>query len=288
MSKKANPTIIGAFVILALVIALGAILALGSGRLFRESTQYALYFNGDLSGLDVGAPVTYNGVYIGQVKSISLIYNHATSEFSIPVIIEILRDAFIEINIEQSGKTHNQMAHHIKQGLRARLAPLNLVTGKLKIDMSQFPETEEVYRATDSHYEEIPTIPGALDSLLQRINDLPLDEIVVDLRDSINGISEVINSGALTEIVAELTETVKTISDVVSSKEVSGAIRSLEAGLQETRATIHEFRLGSKPIRRELATALEEFARAAKLAQSFLDTIDRHPESLLRGKKSNQ
>ena len=61
MSQKANPTLIGFFVVVATILAFGALLVLGSGRFFKERIRFVMYFDGDMSGLSIGAPVQYRG-----------------------------------------------------------------------------------------------------------------------------------------------------------------------------------------------------------------------------------
>jgi paraquat-inducible protein B len=286
MSKKANPALIGGFVLLALIIAVAAILFLGSGQIFKDSTQYILYFEGDLSGLDVGAPVTYRGVTIGQVRKISLVYDHKDGSISIPVIIEIMQGSVAEDNLDDAHEKEDQTERLIQRGMRARLATSSLVTGKLKVDLDHYPGTKIVYRAGDHPLVEIPTIPGALDTLAKRISDLPLEEIVVDLRETTAGISELVQSGALEKTVEELNHTLRSISTAVNSAELAETVITLRDSLAQSRDLIHEFRVGAKPIRRELTVAIEEFGEAARVARSFIDYIERHPESLLRGKES--
>ena len=53
MSSKANPSAIGAFVIGGLALAIGAVLVLGGGRFFEDSSTYVMYFDGSVSGLRV-------------------------------------------------------------------------------------------------------------------------------------------------------------------------------------------------------------------------------------------
>ena len=69
MSKQASKTMIGVFVLCALGLALGAVLLLGSGKLFRKTYVAVCYFEGSVGGLNVGAPVIFRGVKVGSVKS---------------------------------------------------------------------------------------------------------------------------------------------------------------------------------------------------------------------------
>ena len=72
MSKKANPTIIGVFVIGALILVVAGTLTFGSGKLFSEKRPYVLFFDEPINGLSVGAPVKFRGVTIGAVTDIKL------------------------------------------------------------------------------------------------------------------------------------------------------------------------------------------------------------------------
>ena len=89
MNKKISPTLIGAFVVGALSLLVIAVIALGSGRLFRQTRQFVLYFDNSVNGLRIGAPVKVKGVEIGSVKDIRLGLEGSEEGDKIPVIIEI-------------------------------------------------------------------------------------------------------------------------------------------------------------------------------------------------------
>jgi len=74
MSKKANPTIIGAFVVGAIAIVTILILLLSGNVLFKKEVQAIMYFDGSVTGLNVGAPVKFRGVKVGTVTDIKLIF----------------------------------------------------------------------------------------------------------------------------------------------------------------------------------------------------------------------
>ena len=89
MNKKISPAMIGAFVLGAVALIVIAILVFGSGRLFRQTRNFVLYFDNSVNGLRVGAPVKFKGVEIGSVKDIRLRLGQGTASDKIPVIIEI-------------------------------------------------------------------------------------------------------------------------------------------------------------------------------------------------------
>ena len=74
MSVRGNATAVGAFVLGALAIAIGIAVVFGSGLLFRERHALCDLLRRLARGSEVGAPVKFRGVQIGQVVSITAVY----------------------------------------------------------------------------------------------------------------------------------------------------------------------------------------------------------------------
>ena len=83
MSKPANKTMIGLFVLGAITLIVVAIGVLGSGKLFKETTPYVMVFEGSVKGLNVGSPVVFRGVKIGSVSGIHMHFDYATKAMTI-------------------------------------------------------------------------------------------------------------------------------------------------------------------------------------------------------------
>ncbi len=136
MSKPANKTVIGIFVVVALVLVVGAVLILGSGKFFKNYPKFVMYFQGSVKGLAVGAPVNFRGVKIGTVTNIKMLLNPKDLSMIIPVYIEIEPDTIqtmegspsLETIVKESGKAQ-LMPDMIKRGLRAQLEMQSIVTG---------------------------------------------------------------------------------------------------------------------------------------------------------------
>ena len=54
--KRANPAVIGGFIVGAVVLAIAGVMIFGSGKLFAETIKCVMYFEGAIQGLHVGAP----------------------------------------------------------------------------------------------------------------------------------------------------------------------------------------------------------------------------------------
>ena len=160
MTRKFNPTLIGAFVIGAVVIVLLAVGMFGSGRLWREVRTNVVYFSGSVKGLTIGSPVMFRGVPIGQVKDIRVICDTRDLTLRIPVLIETEIDKIQAVGDAQSeaagGAAEDFMQLLVKRGLRAQLQMQSLVTGQLFVQLDFFPQNVAHYAGKN---ERVPGDP---------------------------------------------------------------------------------------------------------------------------------
>ena len=236
MSKKANPTVIGAFIIGAIALIVLSLILIGGGKIFRDRQVLVAYFDGSLQGLRAGANVTFRGLRVGQVRELFVRFDEETLEFDSPVIIELEEGGIRTVTGQM--RTQSEFDELIKQliekGLRAQLQQESFVTGQLLIDLDYHPGTKAIFRAQDNEYLEIPTVQSEIQLVLEnfkkffaKLKDFPIDEFADDLLKSISGIEQFVNS-------PELANTVKGIDQFVNSNDT----QQLTAGLQET---IHKF-----------------------------------------------
>ena len=137
--SKVNPAAIGVFVLSAIAILVGAVAVLGSGKLFKHTHTFVLFFRGGVEGLRVGAPVKFKGVELGVVREIFLVLPNApepTAEVGtygqlvIPVLIELNTDRITRLGARKVDLDNPQtLPDLIMGGLRAQLAPESLLTG---------------------------------------------------------------------------------------------------------------------------------------------------------------
>src|SRR5690348_13019885 len=93
MGSKINPTTIGAFVVGAVVLVVAGALLFGGGQFFQEKLPYVMFFDRSVTGLNVGAPVIFRGVQVGQVTEVGAIAdpNPKTADVVIRVKVELVR-----------------------------------------------------------------------------------------------------------------------------------------------------------------------------------------------------
>ena len=70
--NRANPKLIGAFVVGAVALVVMGFLLLGGAQFLTQKRTLVAYFEGSVKGLNVGAPVEFQGVPVGAVTDIQL------------------------------------------------------------------------------------------------------------------------------------------------------------------------------------------------------------------------
>ncbi|MFL1494267.1 PqiB family protein [Pseudomonas antarctica] len=246
--------------------------------------QYmALRFDQALRGLKVGAPVEFLGVEFGKVVSINLDFDAKKRSFPINVGIVIYPQLLGEANTKLLKATQHDPADEaggvrligtfIENGLRAQARSGNLLTGQLYIALDFFPKAEKVAFDPKLRPVNIPTIPGNLEQLqeklegiVNKINQLPIERIAGNL------------DGSLVELRKGLAQlNAKTLPGVQNT------LGDMSKTLQSANSTLAE----DSPQREQLSQTLDELGRMSRSLRELSDYLGRHPESLIRGRPDN-
>jgi paraquat-inducible protein B len=219
MSKPANKTMIGIFVLGAITLLVIGIVVLGSGKFFRKTFKAVCFFEGSVGGLEVGSPVVFNGVRIGEVTDVVLRYDTRDLTATIPVYIEIDPQRMKTLGPHPTSFEEN-LKLLIDHGLRARLELESIVTGKLQVSLGLYPDRPVRLVGSDQKYSEIPTIPTTVQEITKRIEQLPLEEIIKNIATAVEGINRVVNS-------PEITRTIQSVSQ--AAEEAKGLIQNLKS-----------------------------------------------------------
>jgi paraquat-inducible protein B len=321
MSKTANKKLIGIFVIVAVGLVFGAILMLGSGRLFRNYPKYVMYFQGSVKGLLVGSPVLFRGVKVGSVIEIAIDLNLSDFSILIPVYVElgekeVATTGYSRLKGDRTALQKEYARTLIDKGLRAQLEIQSVVTGQLLVSLDFHPETKATFVGKDKRYVEIPTIPTKFQQLTKRLENIPIEDIFQELRSTLAGIHRLINSPQVATIMASGSKGVEGARRLIehidgqlgplarNADEAVQEIKKLAAGMnsevsprikdisEEAVATLKRARTALESIEgavegdeQRLSGALKEIEGAARSIRNLADELSRQPESVIWGKK---
>lgn len=324
MSKRTSKTVIGIFVVSALALVVAAVLIFGSGDFLKERYKFVLFFKDSVKGLNVGAPVVFLGVKIGEVKDISVIEDPLNSSFYIQVIIELTSGKIKQsLTKETRGpkETYEYCNQLIKQGLRAQLGLQSVVTGQLQIELDFNPKEKAVLFGGNDQCQEIPTIPSTFEKFTKTLENLPLEEIVDKLISSLNRIDALLNSPEIQEILKSMKLAMEDARQFSykANKQIQPLIKKLDAVLETYSKLAQNLDRKIDPLSSnvqnlvkmvteaskqadktfqaiedvvgedavpavELTRSLKEFSSAARSIRNLADYLNRHPETLFRGK----
>lgn len=236
MSKKANPALVGTFVLAAIALTVAAIIMLGNIKFKDNKFRCVAYFTGSLYGLDIGASVTFRGVAIGRVSKIAINFDSQQNNYIIPVYIDIEQTPDLGDQQALSWNPKNiqqRIEQLISQGMRAQLKISSLLTSKLYVDLAFSPDTEAHLHGKDGKLCEIPTLPSGLEQITQKLVSLPLSEILNKTATALDGINSIINSAETRHSLQSLDTTLARLDTLLgrADTELPGLTAELKKGL---------------------------------------------------------
>ena len=326
MSTKVNKTAIGAFVLGAVALAVAAVLVFGAGKFFTTVHTYITYFEGSVKGLNIGSPVMFRGVKVGEVTSISIMFDKATNKLKIPVVFNLEPEKFkgTKEEFQRDPKTIEKAVKEL--GLRTQLQSMSFVTGQLMVALDFFPDKPANFAGLSKEYSEIPSVPTPLEQLQKTLEDLPFREIVLNLNEAIEGVNTLVSSidakkttetieaalrdtqdlvknvnAKIDPLVDSLIKTSSTAEATLNeTKETMAAARgemkelvattkgtldSAQSALKQSERTLQAYSDDARLVT-EMNKTLRELSATTRSLRHLSDYLERHPESLLRGKAS--
>jgi paraquat-inducible protein B len=317
---RANPALIGGFVIGGLGLALLAVVVFGSGKFLQSTHEFVVYFSGSVNGLNVGAPVKFKGVTIGSVKNIMLRMGDQAAEqegrFFIPVIIELDEAKLLEKGARAVDLGRREVVEEwIRRGLRAQLATESFVTGVLYVALDYHPDTEvQLVNLPGVKLQEIPVIPTpleqartALQEILDRFEQIKLKETVDAANEALRSVHDLVQSPGVESALTEIGPTLRSLRDTMASvrsiaeevgqslpplrKRIESTAANAEEALDQARETLkiagRTLEPGS-PLTYQLGQTLRDVGDAARAVRALAEYLERNPGALLRGKGAEE
>ena len=249
------------------------------------SQTLLMYFNQSLRGLTPGAPVDFRGVVIGEVKSIGVEFDRAEREFRMPVLVQVypdrLRRRAGESGVESRATQQERLRFLAEKGLRAQLRNGNLLTGQVYVALDFFPKAPPAKIDLNKSPIELPTVANSLDEIQSQVqeiatklNKVPYEQIAGDLRTTL---------AALNKTLTTTEQTVNRINNDVTP-ELAAAMKDVRKTVNSAERTLAD----DSPLQQDMRQTLQELTRAAGSVRVLTDYLERHPESLLRGKPDDR
>lgn len=257
-------------------------------RATQEVQTYLLYFSESLRGLAPGAPVDFRGIVIGEVKAISVEYDRESKTIRFPVEINIfperMRSRYRPGAPQMSAlerDPHVLLDRLVARGFRAQLKSGNLLTGQLFIALDFFPNAPKAKINWDKEPVELPTVQGPLEdiqvtlgNIARKLEKVPFDTIGTNTDKALKNLNTTLESAD--KLVKQL--------DTEVVPEMKGTLEQAKKAIGNAERTLST----DAPVQQDLRDTLNEVSRAAESIRLLADYLNRHPESLIRGKKEGE
>jgi paraquat-inducible protein B len=273
MSRKANPSLIGAFVLGAIAVAVVGVVMLGGGHWFTERATFGVFFDGSVNGLYSGSPVSFRGVKIGEVTDTRAIYDPDSADIKIQAIFYIVPDRIAESGKVAENDPYGAAMFLVRRGLRAKLVMQSFVTGQLYIDLDFYPDTPIRLVGLDRDTREFPAVPSGLQELenqareaFETLRSLPLEETFTRLNSALTGVDELVHSEDVLGALADLRATTQSIRSIAAGEEIAGLISDLRAVIGDLRGFVQQANERIMPVADRVAEAVSQ--ADATLAQA--------------------
>lgn len=255
-----------------------------------QTLDYTATFVDSVRGLAVGAPVEFKGFVVGEVAAVDIVFDEKISRFVFPVKLRIYRDLAATAPATATPRAPAAAAsgarfpleqllsaRAVERGLRAQLRSSSLLTGQRYVAIDFFPElrSEKLVVAAN----QIPTtrdsfgeLEASVSRIVKRLESVPFDQVAADLQRTLVSLDRAVNTTdqTLKRFDAELIPSVRQVLD--DARKAIADARTLAAQ--------------TEPVPAQATAALRDLGRAADALRDLAETIERQPESLLRGRKA--
>ena len=178
---------------------------------FHRRVAVVSYFPGSVAGLAPGSPVTFQGLRLGEVTGVAMVYDPAADTIRTPVRYEIEPERVQNAEVAQKRGPLENARFLVAHGLRARIKSTNLVTGQSEIAFDFFPNAMPASIATEDNAIILPAVAGefadigrSASALLSQVNQLPFQQIGNNLNTLLTGANALMSSPELKQTLQSM------------------------------------------------------------------------------------
>jgi paraquat-inducible protein B len=237
--------------------------------------KVAVLFDSSVNGLTKGSEVRFQGIRIGEVAELSAIViedkDATTVRLRTVLALEPGRLGMGEATTPEDGL--NFLSDFVLQGLRARLSTGNILSGSLNVELVEVENAPPgvldleatPYPIIPSTASRITDVADSAEDVLDRINNLPVEELftgAIDLMDSLERLS---NDENIREVPTSLIALLDETRDFVKSDDLQAIPNDLRSAIAELSAILNAAQSN------EIVPKLNDAIESAQSAAANLD-----------------
>jgi paraquat-inducible protein B len=309
---------LGLFVIVGFATAIVAGLLFGAARFRKDTIRYHTYFNESVQGLDLGAPVKFRGVTIGNVAAIEIAPDHRM----VDVVSDLDTNDVKRMGLTEAGTKHGKERFAVPPDLRAQLGSQGITGVKFIaidfFDVKSNPAPVLPFDVRLDHY--IPAAPSMMknleDTITKAMDRLPemvdavvmimgrvdrllatlekedvsgkaaaalghADAVMTSLQTTIARIDRNDLGGKAAATITELNVAVTNMNKVLARLDGKDG---LLASAQHATDAFGEMGRAGTGTQKDLEATLRDVSEAAEAIRALVESVERDPDMLLKGK----
>ncbi len=249
--------------------------AAADNAFYRENIPYVTYFQTSVQGLATGSPVLVSGVQVGSVTDVKLVYDANARAMVARVAFAVQPQRILTKAVADGADVRKAFSD---RAMHVRLESSSLVTGAkdLSIEYAKTKVSADLSREGDALV--LPSEGGGLDGLTAslseiatKVDKIPFQEIGDNANATLASVQHLVaeidtNAGPA---LAQLPAIAEQMAE--AARGANGVLGASGYGQNS------DFQHGMERMMREVNDT-------ARSVRSLADYLDRHPESLLRGR----
>lgn len=302
MSKTSSQvTTIGFFVLTALVLLIAMLIAFGGNSWLRSTVTYTMRFDSSVKGLSAGSPVMFRGVKIGQVTGIQLLAldSDATPDkpvdsFSFPVEVtaeidpEKLgfdRTTWVDFFTGEVHAMREELRNYltdmvVKQGLRAKLEMVSILTGQLSIEMTfdlvalENDDPDKI--RAEMMKDFFPTRLGFLDKVSSRMGEKNFHNQMESMQKLVTQVTEFIDSGQSKQLLDDLSRIAANLRAITDNlnQQLPVLLGDSQGVLEHAQGVLLDVKEQVKPLAQNTLLLIARIGVALNSAHTLLNNLD--------------
>ncbi|MGH8260501.1 MAG: MlaD family protein [Steroidobacteraceae bacterium] len=320
--SNARLAVIGLFVVCGVALAVFTIISFGDVHPFHHGQSADIVFSGSVSGLEVGAPVTFRGVPVGKVSAITIEYDPKPRQAYVRVQVMLQEDRVASFT--NSAGPRPSMARWVAAGLKAQLVPMSLISGQSEINLDFIPSEPASLHPEITDQPEIPAARGTSGPVAQQLSKLDLEKLAQDADLTLRSVQRLTGllsrtlppflqsatrssikagqaldaaKGTMNQLVARVSATLSSVNRLTTmgTRQLDGRGADLHALLVSSNQAVLQARDALRnvrgmtdiqsPARANLEETLRDLSAASASLRGATADIEQDPALLLRGRR---
>ena len=251
---------------------------------------YVADFEGNQRGVMPGISVELEGNEVGEVQEAHLKYDEHRHTLLTQVTFAVDPARMKIENLEkpagadERAATKDWLKTLVAHGLRAQVISLSFLTGQKGVALDMTPNAPPAQIEQVGQNLKFPTTSSA-----------DLTEILASMRSVLQNLDRATSGPQLGHAMQELDQTLTHLDQLTTEVEpdIKSLIKSLRDTADAAQSTLTSVQNmignnGNNQGNTDLPKMMRELSDAARSVRVLADYLDRHPESLLRGRKGDE